>query len=232
MNSYISILLEPFAYLIYLFTVAFQCMRTPLFKFKLLTLYYLLTFALMSYASYYILFKANTAEDNNNWLYNTLYFFSAFFLSFYMLQTLQHQRNRKIVTVLMLVNVVNFFISNLIYQQQLFDSFASSIFVVSMVLFSFLYFQELLRNVSEQNILFVFDFWLISGYLLYYLGSFFIILSWRRLSETIVGEPTDEQGRLFALLWSVHNILLFISCLITLTGVLWINYRSKSRLLS
>lgn len=132
--------------------------------------------------------------------------------------------------LLLFISILNFFLNDLIFKQQLFDSFVSSISRLSLIILVFLYFQQVLSNVNDQSILLYFDFWLISGYLIYFLGSFFIIMSWSHLSKGIVSEPTAEQQQQFNTLWGVHNILLFISAFITFIGSVWIrHYQQRLR---
>lgn len=227
MSSLISNFLEPFSYLIYAIALCLQYKTNGPGKIKVLIVYYLLATILISYASWSIIHKNNTAESNNNWAYNILYFLTIFFLSFYMYRTFITIKSKIITLSLLFINIINFFLNDLLFKQKLFDSFVSSISVLSLIILIFLYFQQLLRNVNEENILLDFDFWLLSGYLFYFLGSFFIILSWSHLSSRVVNELTAEQKEQFSILWGVHNILLFLSALITLIGNVWITHYQK-----
>lgn len=83
---------------------------------------------------------------------------------------------------------------------------------LSVVIYSLVYFEQVMSNVSEMNLLLQFNFWLVSGYLLYYFGSFFIILFYDNV------EINDR-----AIIWSLQNVILFISSVLTLSGSLWIS---------
>jgi hypothetical protein len=182
----------------------------------------------MGYASLPVFYLYSTSQNNNNWVYNLFYFLTIFFLTFYMYQNFITARSKIISLALLLVNVINYFLNDLIFKQQLFNSFATSVSFLSLILLIFLYYQQVLRNVTELNILLDFDFWLISGYLLYFLGSFFIIIFWSELSSQVVLKATKVQQDQFNLLWSVHNILLFLSAIIALISSIWIrSYQKK-----
>lgn len=227
LNPLIYNFLEPFSYLIYTITLCLHYQIRPSVKIKVLIFYYTLATLLMSYASWSIIYMKNTAESNNNWVYNIFYFLSNFFLSFYMYKTFTHIKSKIITLSLLLINVTNFFLNDLVFKQRLFDSFVTSIFLLSLIILIFLYFQQVLGNVTEQHILLHFDFWLLSGYLIFFLGSFFIIMSWSHLSSRVGNVATAEQKEQFSILWGVHNILLFISALITFIGSVWIRHYQR-----
>lgn len=227
MNPFIYNFLEPFSYLIYTITLYVHYQTHPSVKIKVLFFYYVLATLLMAYASWSIVYLENTAQNNNNWVYNVFYFLSIFFLSFYMYQTFTHIKSKVATLLLLLINISNFFLNNLIFKQQLFNSFASSISRLSLLVLIFLYFRQILSNVTEKNILLHFDFWLLSGYLIYFLGSFFIIMSWSHLSSSITHKASAAQAAQFSILWGVHNILLFISALITFIGNAWIRHYQR-----
>jgi len=88
---------------------------------------------------------------------------------------------------------------------------------ISIVAYSLLYFDQVIRNVNELEILKQFDFWLVSGYLIYFLSSFFIIIFYDEV-------PLRHR----AFLWSLQNMVLFISASLTFSGYLWITYKNKS----
>jgi hypothetical protein len=228
LNAFISNFLEPVSYLVYTIALFIQWHNNRSGKIRILTVYYILATLLMGYASLPVFYLYSTSQNNNNWVYNLFYFLTIFFLTFYMYQNFITARSKIISLALLLVNVINFFLNDLIFKQQLFNSFATSVSFLSLILLIFLYFQQVLRNVTEWNILLDFDFWLISGYLLYFLGSFFIIIFWSELSSQVVLKATKVQQDQFNLLWSVHNILLFLSAVIALISSIWIrSYQKK-----
>jgi hypothetical protein len=77
-----------------------------------------------------------------------------------------------------------------------------------------MYFEELLRNVNEISILHRFDFWLVAGYLMYFLSCFFIVFLY---------DNVDVNLR--AILWSFQNIVLCVSSVTTLLASIWIRQR-------
>ena len=117
-----------------------------------------------------------------------------------------------IVTCLFFVNLLLFIQYN-IFLSQLYEinTLVYSVTFLSMVIYALFYFEQVLSTVSELNILKQFDFWLISGQLLYFLSAFFIIVFY-------VNIEISQR----ALLWSLQNVILFLSAGLTLSGSLWI----------
>ena len=72
-----------------------------------------------------------------------------------------------------------------------------------------------------------FNFWLVSGYLFYFLVSFAIFLTYHQFTSNILDTYTSEERTLLTVLWAVHNGLLFISAFTALFGHLWIAYRTR-----
>lgn len=186
------------------------------FKIKVLFAYYLFATIIMFYASFLVIY---TKKDiDNNWIYNLLFFQTICVFSYYFHTILINQNKKNIVKLLVLINVV-FFMYFDVLLKQFFESYNNYVFAVcflTIVIYCLFYFEQLIKNVTEFNILHNFDFWLISGYLLYFLGSFFIILLYK-----------DAGLEMRRTMWALQNIILFLSSVITLTGVLWINYQKK-----
>jgi hypothetical protein len=70
-----------------------------------------------------------------------------------------------------------------------------------------LYFINLLLNTAEDDLLRSTSFWQACSLFLYYAGSFFIYATFRFFATE------DPYGK-FMILWSIHNALLFLSCII------------------
>ena len=124
---------------------------------------------------------------------------------------------RYIIVGLLILNGAMFVKLSVVSHQMVeINNYSYAITYGTIVVYALLFFDQVLRNVSELNILHQFDFWLASGYLMYFLGSFFIILFY-----------DNVEVKYRSILWSVKNIILLFSSLLTLAGTLWINYRLK-----
>ncbi len=219
MEPFLKNFLEPFSYFIYAITLWREYRRDKLTREKVLFIYYFLAAVIISYASVIALNYAN-----NNWLYSIHYFLSAVIFAYYFVKVLTNRLNRLIAGSLFTLVLLIYFSTNIILENTYFNSIGTAVFFLSVLICSFLFFNELLNNMTEKNILLNFDFWLISGYVLYFLGSFFIILSYDYFSNKF----NYDQQLILGNLWSIQNSLLFIASLLALGSHLWIAYQNKS----
>jgi hypothetical protein len=223
--SFINNYLEPTGYFIYLIALWLYARR---YKEKLITAllaYCFLTFVVMLAAS--IMVKHSSAA--NIWLYNIHAFLTIVFLGFYFRKLFLTRAKMRAVTLLSGLIVLYLLVKNIVMQDyQLFDSMGYSLVSAAIVFFVLMYFHQLLSNVSDQNILRNFNFWLASGYLIYFAGSFIIFLSYYYLTTQILATYTAQERELLTTLWGVHNMLLFVSAFSLLIGSLWLTYRKKS----
>lgn len=185
------------------------------FRKKVLFCYYFAATLLIFYAS--LLAHYKTFGDNN-WIYNLFFLLTITVFSYYFHQLFYNKQKKIIVRLLFIINVCLFIYIDILLKR-FFDqisNYTSAFCFLSIVIYALLYFDQVIRNVSEVNILHQFNFWLVSGYLLYFLSCFFIILFY--VYAGINGRRT---------IWTLQNIILFLSSVITLTGNLWIQYRRK-----
>lgn len=235
MFVFITNYLEPVACLLYLVALLLNCnggKRTQVFP---LIGHYLVATVLLTIGCFQM-----APTDNNLWIYDVVSVLTSVCVGAYFYTVLQAPAKKRTVLVLMLLSLAYATIRNLgLNGPRLFDSVGYSLTSVSVVVYVFLYFHQLLKNVSEANILREFDFWLASGYLLYYVGSFVIFVSYyyltKRLMEndTSLGDPSLRSARrLLTALWGLHNVLLFIGAITLLTSSVWVSYRRKSASLS
>jgi hypothetical protein len=222
-RNFVAILLEPLSYV--LFSIAFL-LRTHFekqAKVNVLFVYYLLAAVSFSYAGW-LVFK----NQNNNWIYNLLYLPAVVAICYYFHETFYSKRSKAIVKFFIALNIIYFVVRVLFFGRLvIIDSFGYSLLSISVSFLSFVYFYQLLRHVNEFKVWANFDFWLISSYLLYFLGSFFIFLLYSNLTYNILDSYTYEQRSLLSILWGVHNVLLFLSSVITLVGSLWVAYHNR-----
>jgi hypothetical protein len=216
LETFLKTFLEPFSYFIYAVVFFLKLLNDSSYEEKVLFIYYLCATILSLVASWLVVYAPETVL--NNWLYNVLYFITICVLSLYFYRVLDTTIKKNIVMFLCIGNVVLFIIYNVLLGRFFSDynQHVYSINFLSIVIYALFYFDQLLRNVSEINILHRFSFWLISGYLLYFLGCFSIILFYTTI-------PVLQRGYM----WSLQNIILFVSSLIILTGYLRMHYHKK-----
>lgn len=228
MIKFLGTYLEPLSYLIYLgtFLLHYPKVRSP--KMLVLVFYYLTATILSIYANWLLTQPQDDPLNYNDLAYNAIFLLTVPYLSFYFLHTLTTPAGRAVVRVLLVVVLLIFAWEVLSGRAAVFNSLIAALSYAFVVLCSFVYYYEILTYIKEHNILLDFDFWIISAFILHFLGNFFIVLAWNYLSLIYEAPLTAEQKFQFTALWSVHNVLLFLSSAITLTASVWINYRKES----
>ena len=185
-RNFVAILLEPLSYV--LFSIAFL-LRTSIdkqAKVKVLLIYYLFAAASFSYAGW-LVFK----NQNNNWIYNIIYLPAVLAICYYFHETFYSRKNKTLVKFLIALNLIYFVVRIILPGSwSIIDSFGYSLLSISVSVLSFVYFYQLLRHVNEYKVWTNFDFWLISAYLLYFLGSFFIFLLYSNLTYNMLATYT------------------------------------------
>lgn len=223
--SFINNYLEPTGYFIYLIALWLYARRHQEKRIAPLLAYCFLTFVVMLTAS--IMVQHSSAA--NIWLYNIHAFLTIVFLGYYFRKLFQSPAKIRAVTLVTGLIVLYLLVKNMVLQDyQLFDSIGYSLVSAAIVFFVLMYFHQLLSHVTDQNILRNFNFWLASGYLIYFAGSFLIFLSYYYLTTQILATYTAQERKLLTTLWGVHNMLLFVSAFSLLIGSLWLTYRKKS----
>lgn len=211
MKDFLKNALEPLSYLIYALSIFIIPGKNKRGKKVVLFFYYLLASILIGIACY------TPSNEVNRIIYNTFFFITISFFSYYFKCLLKGKWRIKTLAFLYGIHVIIFIKITLIsHQLLLMNNYVYAFTYLSIVIYILLYFVQVLNNVSELNLLHQFDFWLVSGYLLYFLSCFFIILFY---------ENIDINQR--ALAWSIQNFILFISSIFTLSGSIWINSQKK-----
>lgn len=221
--NFVATWLEPLSYILFFIAFLLRTFTQKQLKVKVLLFYYLLAAISFSYAGWMV-YK----NLNNNWIYNLMYLPAVVAICYYFHETFTSKRKKLIVKSLIALNVIYFVARFLLFGKLIIiDSFGYSLLSFSVLFLSFIYFYQLLKHVNEFKVWVQFDFWLVSGYLLYFLGSFFIFLLYSNLTYNILDTYTLAQRRLLTILWGVHNVLLFLSSLTTLISSIWIAFRNK-----
>jgi hypothetical protein len=221
---YISVYLEPLAYLLYLIAVVIYHRRTKQRSQRWLAAYYLPATVLMGYAGYCV-----AQGIANIWVYDVSLVIAAVCTSGYFYQLLLGRLKKRFIISLLVLFLIYAVVKKLVLQEvALFDSIGYSFFSAIVAVYVIMYFHQVLTHVTETNILRDFNFWLSAGYLIYFSGSFLIFVSYYYLTTKILSTYTQQERDLLTMLWGVHNILLFASAFLLLAGSLWLTYRKKS----
>ena len=195
---------EPIAYLIYcivLFAV-YRLRKHP--SYKLLAVNYAIASILLFAA-----IIQNELDVDNDWNYNVVFLLTICSYSYYYYSLSKSSYKRQFIVTCCIANILLFLYFNVISGkfENSYNNYVYAFVFISIVIYSFLYFQDLLLNVSEESILHKFDFWLVSANLLYFLGAFIVILFY-----------AYAEGSMRGIVWIIQSLILFISALITLNG--------------
>lgn len=211
-RSFLCNELEPFAYLIYVLAVLLQLKQSKLFRYKVLSVYYT--------ACAVILYIGIVFSDNNSWTYNIIFFVNILVSSWYYINLFNTKTKRTITVVLGTLNAGVFIFINVVrHKYNDYNAEVYGLSFITIVLYSFLYLHQLLVNMKEESLLRNFDFWLVCGYLFYFLGSFIIVLYYNH--------SNDYFGR--GDMWLMHNVILFICSAFTLLVSLQILKKNNLR---
>ncbi len=165
--------LEPLAYLVYVFLLLMSIdKRSPVTK-KVLFVYYLVALFLTYYANYLSFTKT---QGDNNYLYNLFFLITACVFSYYFYNLFTARIRKMIALFLLLINLTLFIFYDIVSRKfaGTYNNYVTATCFLSIVVYSLLYFYQILKNVNELNILHEFNFWLISGYLGLYPAIYFI----------------------------------------------------------
>lgn len=210
MRSFLINELEPIAYMIYAAALLLQYMNYKLFRHKVLFLYYL--------SATFFLYAGLVLTSHNNWSYNVLFFINVCAFSWFYIALLKVKVKRFVILLCLIVNVIVFVYVNILKERFFsdFNSFAYGITFLTVIFYSLLYFHQLLSEVKRESLFLNFDFGLTCGYLLYFLGSFVIVIYYQNAEA-------HQRGNI----WAMHNIILFFCA----TSILIIHFiiRSNSK---
>jgi len=185
-------------------------------------------------AGYYlilsILMVGALVASNNIALYRWLYLLSAISLGTYFYQLMTSVKRRLVVLLLIMINAAYFLNANIFHDgTPVFDSLAFVILSACITILIFMYMYQLLSRVTADPLSLNFDFWFVSSQLIYYLGAFAIFLTYGFMTNKVLtNDALDKYTNVLTWLWGFHNVLLFLSALITTGSIAWISYHRKS----
>ncbi len=210
MRSFLCNELEPFAYLIYVLAVVLQSRHDRSIRYKVLSVYYI--------GCAVFLYIGIVFFEENEWTYNLIFFANILVLSWYYFKLFDDETKKRLVIICSIFNAIAFVCTNIIYLR--YDRYNDDIYGISfitIVLYSLLYLYQLLVNMKEEGLQLNFDFWLTCGYLLYFLGSFIIVLYYNHSKDYLA------RGDM----WQIHNSILFICSAATLLVSLQISKKNN-----
>jgi hypothetical protein len=220
-HFFIDNLLEPVSYGLCFLFILWHARHDKHPKWKALIVYYFVASLLMWKAAY---------AYPNLMLYSLLCLLSGIGIGIYFYYTLKPVVKKGIVIAFIALQAGYYLID--ITQAEppkVFDSLGYVMLSVGVVLMSFLFMHQILTNVTEEPLSWNFDFWFVSSQFFYYLGSFFIFLTYGYFTEKLISSPEYSKDNLFYIrqLWLGHNVLLFLSALVIAGSLLWISFRRK-----
>jgi hypothetical protein len=220
----ISYALEPISYLMLSIALYFFSKKDHRAKIKILIAY--------SFIVSIILFKSTVIELSNNiTTYNLLQLVTFFTIGIYYHQTILLKWKKRVIAGLCILDIFYYLINNIwLGNNSVFDSIGYVFLSVGVMMMIFLYLHQLLTNVTEEPLSQNFDFWFSASQMIYHLGAFAIFLSFNYLTKKILNSElySRDNRAVLGWLWGAHNVLLFLSTLITIGGILWISSRKKS----
>jgi hypothetical protein len=214
MKEFINNFLEPLSPLLplLLFLFNFRKARATV-DLRLLFFVYLVLFILNLMAAIYAYF-----DTTNIWIYDLICITAFITISFYLISILRSETRRKIIYFFLPVYIA-FFLSYtyVLGYNSLFNSISFAALSLLISTYCVLFFVEKLTRMEEEHLQDSYSFWVVTSFFVYYLGSFFIFLTFKHLSS---------QGASIGILWGLHNIIYFISCSIAAYG-LWKQFQMK-----
>lgn len=163
-------------------------------------------------------------------LYDALLVEGNIFIGLYYFEILKTSIKKKVVFAFILIGILNFVYKLLHFSEiKIFDSLGFSFLSIGVVILFFAYCHQILNEINTEPLSLSFDFWVNLSFIIYYLGSFVIYLTYNHFTNILLTLVIAKKGRdilspyehILTNLWGVHNILLFISCFCIVFGLIW-----------
>lgn len=226
LRQFITNFLEPFSLLLYAVALWIFYRKNKNLELRPLAYFYMVAGMLQLYGSLNVEFKF--VSFGNIWVYDTVAMLTAVFVSHHFYRLLHSPAKKRAVATLLVIYVIYVITRNATLDgARLFDSIGYAILSANIALYVFMYFHQLLQKVTNISILKDVNFWLSSGYLVYFIGSFIIFVTYHYFTTLVIKTYTKQERALLTNLWGLHNVLLFIGAASFLIGSLWINSRRK-----
>jgi hypothetical protein len=154
---------------------------------------------------------------NNMPLFHLYTYGEAIFIALYYYRIYSQRKIRQVYLV-MLTAFLTFSVVALIVQQNLYDfnSLQRSVECIWMIILALIFYSDLFNESNVPNLLKYPHYWLVSGLLLYFAGTFFL---------NIVGQIAVTTHRLGYEAYDIHSVLnIFLNIIYTI--VLWMGSRA------
>jgi hypothetical protein len=220
LRSFFTNFLEPISYLLIAVALLFYLKSKKINRVWVLFIFYSVATILMFFASFKVLPQKNNIRE-----YDLLLLSGTIFISIYFFLLLETKFKKGFAIFILFLGCLNFIKREFIFHQySAFDSLGFYMFSLFTIILVFMYFNQVLKTISNKSIFLNFDFWISVSLLVYHLGSFVIFLSLYALSVLVY---RWEDRLSIGNLWAGQNILLFVSAICINTGVAWIIYHRE-----
>ena len=227
MKLFTSYILEAISYFLYFIVLLIWSKADKRWIIKVLVGFYFISFILISKTFLYKFYKSIDRAPNID-LYSLLCVLSGFVLGAYFHKILKGKSQKFIVFLFCAINGFYYLLNNVINEGlAVFDSLAFVTLSFSITVLSFMYIYQLMLNVDETPLSMRFDFWFTISQMVYFISAFAIFLTYGYLTKELFDSGQTRSDPLMYL-WGIHNVLLFLSSLLTAGGVIWIFYRRRS----
>jgi hypothetical protein len=223
---YITHILEYSSHFLYCGSLMYYARLDTRGVIKILAGYYFLAGLFIVKATHF-----KSPGESNLQVYSLLCVLTSFGLGAYLYTILIMRWKKALVLFFCILNGGFYLFNNIGAHPQVFDSIAYVLLSSTIVILIFMYLHQMLSKVSEDPLSMNFDFWFSSAQLIYFLGSFVIFLMYGYMTGKFLADRTMRNYQIaLTWLWGVHNVLLFLSSLITLGSIVWISSHKKSPL--
>lgn len=209
--SFATNILEPFSFLIFLLSFAIALRAEKSNEIKALIIGFSISFILMTIASILVFF-----QYSNIYLYNLNYICLLLTISRFFYSTVKHM-----VFFIIIVNFLVIFYILLANKNDAFNSINFSLLSLSVIYYCFVYFRNILKEVTKIELNKNYPFWFVCSVFVYFFGCFFIFLTYYYLTTVVRITYTYDERVKLTILWGAHNLLLFFSALISLITSIW-----------
>lgn len=149
-------------------------------------------------------YVAKVLHTSNTWIYNISTTIEFIFYSYIFYHSYHTKKFRKIIQYFAIIYPLLVMLNISLFQKPpAFHSYTMALGCLAMIIFSGFFFIDLLRNEHKLNLLRLPMFWIASGLLFFYLGSFLF----HAFYNIIVVSKVDIGGKLFR---AINNNLIFV----------------------
>ena len=159
--------------------------------------------------------------DNNLFIYNLFSFFELIFLTLFFLNN-PRIHSRKYRQVIIWGGSLAVLINSFFYSRTDFSVGNFSIVRVYGLLLILLFFERVLSELTIKNIITYSMFWVSTGLLLYFCGTFFIFL----LSDKVLSK--EAKPEIFQQYWDTNLVFYILFCVLASIGIWFIKYDKEN----